>query len=143
MTARLTPAIVLFASLSLGSTQQPGNAQADPNQLFATATQLQRDGKFREAIPVLQQIIALLEARTPVDERELSGVLNSLGVTYFSAGLFADAATTLERALAIRDRLLTRNSSEAAVTLNNLANVIRAQGDLVRAETLLLEVLDS
>ena len=52
-------------------------------------------------------------------------------------GAYAEARPLYERALAIREKVLGAEHPDTATSLNNLAILLRAQGDLAAARPLL------
>jgi tetratricopeptide (TPR) repeat protein len=74
--------------------------------------------------------------------KSMSALLNSLA-NYRQGALaaYADARPLFERALAIREKVLGPEHPDTAASLNNLAYVLRAQGDYSRARPLLERAL--
>ena len=70
------------------------------------------------------------------DELVEAGRLNALGILYVTKGSYADAKDPLERALAIRERVLGVGHPEVAASLGNLATVQRALGEMAEARAL-------
>jgi serine/threonine-protein kinase len=68
-------------------------------------------------------------------------VLNTIGQTYYSLGLFKPAEQVLGQALSIRETIFGPEHPDVAEAALNLSKVVQEQGDLERAETLLLRAL--
>jgi tetratricopeptide (TPR) repeat protein len=79
------------------------------------------------------------QAAEPVpagEELILAGYLNLQGWASYEAGRYANAQQPLERALALREKLLGPEHPDVAQSLNNLAVLYHAQGQYAKAEPL-------
>jgi tetratricopeptide (TPR) repeat protein len=70
------------------------------------------------------------------EELILAGYLNLQSWASYEAGRYADAQQPLERALALREKLLGPEHLDVAQSLNNLAALYHAQGQYAKAESL-------
>ena len=77
------------------------------------------------------------EAAPPMGAEELASLLDRLAFYRLDAlGAYAQARPLLERELAIREKALGPEHPDTAVSLNNLASLLKAQGDLAAARPL-------
>jgi tetratricopeptide (TPR) repeat protein len=67
---------------------------------------------------------------------EAARLLNNAGMYLYWRGRYADAEPLLERALAIREKVLVSEDPDVATSLNNLGFLYQAQGKNVEAEPL-------
>jgi serine/threonine-protein kinase len=101
-------------------------------------------GFFEEAEPMLRAALELLqderhqEGRNEENQQqlELATTWNSLGQLLRSCGRLEEAAEALENALKIRELLLGPDDTGTLAVLNNIAGLMRARGELDRAEEL-------
>jgi tetratricopeptide (TPR) repeat protein len=80
----------------------------------------------------------IADAATNLNCAEL---LNSAGGYVFGRGVYSSARALLERALAIRERALGPEHPDTAMSLNNLALLLKDQGDLAGARPLVERAL--
>jgi tetratricopeptide (TPR) repeat protein len=72
----------------------------------------------------------------PAKERgqlNAADLARKIGGYFLSVARYSDARPLLERALAIRERVLGAEHSDTAASLNNLAILLQDQGDLAAA----------
>ena len=91
-------------------------------------------GYYDESRALLERAVALLEREGDPNNRSLARGLVLLGVDYLDEGRIRDAATTLERALAIQMKAPGPRTIQVASTRANLSSVYRELGDLDSAE---------
>src|SRR5258708_7140203 len=120
----LTMGLALFASICLTA---PSSARGVAAR-GAHIEELSRAGKYSEAIPLAQQLLADMEkAHGPVD-RDVAGALNNLALLYSDVGNDAEAEPMNKRAIAIMEKVFGLDSREVAPELNNLAALYHRQG---------------
>jgi CHAT domain-containing protein len=104
------------------------------NQAFA----LDQVGKYAEAIPLAQQVLAIREKLLGPDHPDVAKVLASFGILYDKQGRYADAEPLYKRALAIWEKALgpAHPNVNVAQLLNNLAMLYNKQGRYAEAEPL-------
>ncbi|HEX2689744.1 MAG TPA: CHAT domain-containing tetratricopeptide repeat protein, partial [Kofleriaceae bacterium] len=124
------------------STPSAQAAIAEATRLNALVEKLYGEGKFREAIPLAEQGLALRERARGPRHLEVAESLNNLAVLYQAQGVYAKAEPLLLRALDIREKIRGPRHPEVAESLNNLATLYQAQGAYAKAEPLLLRALD-
>jgi len=105
----------------------------------AKIAELERAGKYAEAIPLAQAMLANQEKGPP--SRDLAGALNNLAQLYGDVGRDADAEPLHKRALAIMEKSVGRDSVEMAPELNNLAALYERQLRYAEAEPLFKRAL--
>jgi tetratricopeptide (TPR) repeat protein len=93
--------------------------------------------KADEAVPYLQQAVALLEKRVDARDLTMARLLDRLGEALFRASRYAESASAGERAVVIFRERLGPEHPETATAIFDLANPIEALGR--RHEALALE----
>jgi CHAT domain-containing protein/tetratricopeptide (TPR) repeat protein len=104
--------------------------------LNARITQLSRAGKYSEAIPEAERLVAMLEkTRGPVDP-DLAASLNNLAMLYGDQGRDADAEPLYRRALAMLEKVHGLEHPSLATDLGNLGALYQRHGRYADAEPL-------
>ena len=118
-----------------------GEPELQAEMLTAMGRTYRRLGLFDKARQLLEQ--ALANGRTAFGEEhvQVAQTLDYLGVVLADTGDYAAAGRTLERALAIRRKLLGQHG-DVAITLVELGRIYQDQGLNQRAEPLQREALD-
>lgn len=132
----LTLCLALAASAGLAS---PSFAQGLAAQ-SAKINALGDAGKYNEAIPLAQAMVANLDKGPPT--RDLAGALNNLAQLYGDVGRDAEAEPLYMRALAIMEKTVGIDSVAIAPELNNLAALYQRQLRYTEAEPLFKRALD-
>jgi tetratricopeptide (TPR) repeat protein len=110
--------------------------------LAARAAALQQAGKYSEAIPLAQQVLAIREKQLGPNHPEVAESLAKLGRLYLQRGRTADAESVLGRARAIFERARGHYQPEPlAFVLKNLADVYLRQHRVDDAESLFRRAL--
>jgi CHAT domain-containing protein/Tfp pilus assembly protein PilF len=131
----LTVCLALASSTGLAA---PSFAQGLAAQ-SAKINALGSAGKFNEAIPLAQAMVANLDKGTP--SRDLAGALNNLAQLYGEVGRDAEAEPLYMRALAIMETAVGLDSVNIAPELNNLAALYQRQLRYAEAEPLFKRAL--
>jgi CHAT domain-containing protein/tetratricopeptide (TPR) repeat protein len=105
------------------------------------AAQLYRDGRYDEAIQLVESVVARSERSAGAESAQTALALNSLGLLLFKKGDYLGAESKYKRALEILERVRGPNDPNLAVTLDNLGLLYVEMGDLSRAEEQLLRAL--
>ena len=101
-----------FALLASCCLSAPSLAQtAAPS---AKINELSRAGKYSEALPLAQGQLQTLEKKYGPAHRDVAAALNNLAELYGHQGNDAEAEPLLKRAIAILDKVVGLDSSEAA-----------------------------
>ena len=109
------------------------------NTLAAT---LAKSHAYTAATPYYERALALRESSVGKDHPDVALLLTSLGACYDHGNQPDKARTVLLRALEIRERAFGADSPRLIATLNNLADLLRKQGNrdalatITRAETI-------
>lgn len=96
-------------------------------------------GKYSEAIPLAEAMLADLETGRPT--KDLAGAMNNLAQLYGSVGRDAEGEPLLKRAIAIMEQTGALDSVEIGPMLNNLAALYQRQQRYAEAEPLFRRVL--
>jgi CHAT domain-containing protein/Tfp pilus assembly protein PilF len=127
--------LALLVSACLGT---PASAQGLAAQ-SAKINELGDAGKYAEAIPLAQAMVAKLE-KDPTS-RDFAGALNNLAQLYGDVGQDADAEPLYKRAIAIMEKAVGLDSVRMAPELNNLAALYERQSRYAEAEPLFTRAL--
>jgi tetratricopeptide (TPR) repeat protein len=112
-------------------------AQAAVEDALLTAVEpLLAAGYSGPLLALLPHLRAVIESRQPREEVRTARLEAALGQSLYSVGDYAGAQPADERALAIWERVLGPEHPAVATSLNNLAEVHRAQGHYEAAEPL-------
>jgi CHAT domain-containing protein/Flp pilus assembly protein TadD len=122
----------LFGSPAIVSAQQTDEA----SELNKKVIELYNAGRYADAIPIAQQVLAIWEKALGRDHPNVATALNNLAGLYRSQGRYADAEPLYQRSLAIREKALGRDHPNVATSLNNLAFLYDIQGRYADAEPL-------
>ena len=143
MKSRNRLALVLgLAMAANGCLTAPSSAQkSDAAARSAQISELSRAGKYSEAVPLAQRLLADMEQAHGPDHRDVAASLNNLALLYGSLGRDADAEPLLKRSIALVEKLHGLGSSEAAHQLNNLAALYQRQQRYAEAEPLFKRAL--
>src|SRR5437773_433840 len=126
------------AGLAAGASQED---QAKLSSLQQKIDELYRTGKYREAIPIAQQRLQLVEKIAGPDGEETGAACDKLGELYLKNGEYAKAKPLCERGLEVREKTLGPDHPGTAASLDNLAMLYRDMGDYAKAEPLYQRVL--
>ncbi|MBE0698169.1 MAG: tetratricopeptide repeat protein, partial [Anaerolineaceae bacterium] len=115
------------------------NIVQDLNQ---QALNLRERGAPREALPLLERALQLVEAAQPGAEPLAKiHILSSLGLTWQDLGDLEEARQQLEHALELTENVLGKAHPEVASCLDGLGIVLRDQGELEPARKFLERAL--
>lgn len=118
----------------------PGHAQnGDLAAQSARINALRSAGKYSEALPLAQAMVASLEKTT--NNRDLAGALNNLAQIRADQGHDEEAEPLYKRAMALMEKGKGLDSVEVAPVLNNLAALYQRQGRFAEAEPLFKRAL--
>jgi tetratricopeptide (TPR) repeat protein len=116
----------LLAIPQTGFTQS-GNVwdRADALKLTQQVIELNKQGRYSEAVPSAERALSILEGALGPDHPDVATSLNNLGLLYQNLGQYSAAESLYKRSLAIKERVLGPNHLDVSATLNNLANLCR------------------
>jgi len=133
--------LALMVGLALASSAGPA-APSFAQGLAAQSAKINAlgdAGKYSEAIPLAEAMLAKLEKGAPT--KNLAGAANNLAQLYGDVGRDADAEPLYMRALAIMEKTVGVDSVEIAPDLNNLAALYQRQLRFAEAEPLFKRAL--
>jgi len=122
--------LALMLCLALAGAATPSFAEG----LFARSSrviQLTRDGKYAEALPLAQAMVADQEKRPP--SRDLGAALGNLAEVYAGMGRDADAEAAYKRALAVLEKTIGLDSNDIVPELSNLGALYERQSRYAEA----------
>lgn len=128
-------ALAITTLLATPALAQKGDLAAQGARINA----LNQAGKYAEALPLAQAMVASLEKAN--DGRELSAALNNLGQVHAGQGRDDLAEPVYKRAIALMEKSLGRDIGLIAPELNNLAALYQRQGRFTEAEPLFKRAL--
>ena len=106
------------------------------NQLNQQVIDLYGLGRYSEAMPLAEQVLAITEAQLGPDHPSTATSLNNLAELHRSMGRYGEAEPLYQRALAIKEAQLGPDHPSTATSLNNLAELYRSMGRYGEAEPL-------
>ena len=148
MPLRALRPFLLAALFAFALVPPPAYAQslsdAELKAIGDRAIELDRIGKYGEAIPLQQQYAAAMAARHGENANQYATALNNLAQMLKAANRFAEAETLLRRVLEIFEKVerdTGRRHPNYAATINNLALLLQATNRLSEAEPLIRRAL--
>ena len=138
---RLVLTLWLALTVSLGVTAPSSAQKSGADARSAEIAELSRAGKYSDAIPLAQRLLADMEKAHGPDHRDVAASLNNLAQLYGSQGRDAEAEPLYKRALTILEKVSGLDSSEVAPELNNLAALYQRQERYADAEPLFKRAL--
>jgi CHAT domain-containing protein/Tfp pilus assembly protein PilF len=142
--------MLLLAGVLLAGMQrlpaEDSEAKAEVEALRSRAERLEKAGKFREAIPLREQLLEKVKQVYGPRHTVTAARMNDLANLYQDSGQYARALPLYRSSLEILEERLGKDHPSVAGSLNNLASVHYALGHLARAEPLYrrcLEVLEA
>ena len=117
-------ATLLCGDFSLVLAQQADEA----TELNKKVVELYNAGRYSDAIPIAQRVLALRERALGRDHPDVAVGLSNLANLYYSQRRYADAEPLYQRSLAINEKALGRDHPNVAVGLSSLATLYYSQG---------------
>ena len=133
---RLGLILSLALIASLGMTAPSSAQKIDITARNAQITELSRSGKYSEAIPLAQRLLADLEKAYGPEHRDVAASLNNLALLYGNQGRDAEAEPLYRRSLVIMEKAFGPDSAEVGAGLSNLAALYQRQGRYADVEPL-------
>lgn len=93
-------------------------------------------GRYDEALPMAEQVLAIREKMLGVEHLDVASSLNNLANLYADKGDYVKAEILYQRALAIREKVLGPEHPSVAGALDNLALIYADKGSYEKAEPL-------
>jgi CHAT domain-containing protein len=110
-------------------------------ELSYEAISLYREGRYKDAVPLAERAVAIMETASGPAHPFLATTLDNLAGLYQAQGDYARAAPLSRRALVIYEKVLGPEHLDVATALDNLAVMYSATGDYARAVPLSLRAL--
>ena len=119
-----------------------GRAQSSKlEQLQQKVMQLNRAGRYAEAVPLAKQVLAIEEQTLGPEHPDVAAALGYLASLYSQQSLNAEAVPLLKRSLAISEKAFGPDDLQAAMAANNLGAAYDDLGRYAEAEPLLKQAL--
>jgi CHAT domain-containing protein len=125
------------------STPETNPELAEAQKLNQQAIELYQQGKYAEAIPLLQQALEIRKKVLGLEHPHTATSLNNLAFLYQAQGNYSAAEPLYLQALEIRKKVLGLEHPHTATSLNNLAVSYWSQNDIPRTLTYLQQGLDT
>jgi tetratricopeptide (TPR) repeat protein/CHAT domain-containing protein len=133
--------LLLALGLFLGKGLQAFARDDDPGLLNQQVLQLYQEGKYQEAIPFAEKLLAIRKRTLGCEDPSTAQSLNNLAALYLGTGDYSKAEPLFQQALQIRKKLLGQQHPDTATTLNNLAFLYLKMGAYAKAEPLFQQAL--
>lgn len=130
-------AAVVLSTAGVAAAQTPELDRA--TALYDQADAMQEQRKFKEALELLTQSLAIREKLLGPSHADVAVSLNLIGVVHWHQNNLAEAERILVRALEVRRTAAEVEPWEISEALSNLALVYDSQGRIREAEPLLVE----
>jgi CHAT domain-containing protein/tetratricopeptide (TPR) repeat protein len=114
---------------------------AEAKQLNQQVIKLYNQGKYKEAIPLAQRVLAIREKILGKNHPSVANSLNNLALLYDSQGEYSLVESLYKRALFIYENALGKDNPSITNSLNNLAAFYVFQGKYTQAEPLFQRAL--
>ncbi|MBW4567895.1 MAG: CHAT domain-containing protein [Tolypothrix carrinoi HA7290-LM1] len=146
ITAALALGLLVSIPKEVTGQSQPPSAQQsveleEAKRLSQQVVQLQNEGKYSQAIPLAERLLALFEKVWGKDDLYVATPLNTLANLHQLQGNYEKAESLYLRSLAIRKKALGDVHPDVAQTLSNLAQLYRRRGSYEQAENLYILAL--
>lgn len=137
--------LFVFLILPLLSHAQPQTNASEANRLFERAVARFEEGHYREAIPLMEQVLEIRENAANKAPLDVAAALHELG-RFYTAMIYSEKAeSALVRALELREQQLGSDHPETGKTIGLLADYYRKIGKMKEAEPLFarsIEILE-
>jgi CHAT domain-containing protein/Tfp pilus assembly protein PilF len=134
----LTPTV---GQVTAQISSQDQEVLAEAERLSQQAIELYQQGKYNEAIPLQEKLLAIFKKILGENHSSTAAILNTLAQLYDFQGKYSEAEPLYKQALAIRKEQLGDNHPDTARSLNDLAGLYQHQGKYSEAEPLYKEAL--
>jgi tetratricopeptide (TPR) repeat protein len=103
--------------------------------------QLTQAGKYKEALPIVKQILAIAEWAYGSNHVRTANSLLLLGQTFYRMGDYTNAQPPCLRALGLYEKAFGSDHTNTATAVSDLGVIYQAMGDYAKAEPLHLRAL--
>ncbi|WP_437841990.1 tetratricopeptide repeat protein [Sorangium sp. So ce1153] len=121
---------------NLDAATAPNGPLEEAARLSARIVELERAGRYDEALPLARRALELREQALGPEHPDVATSLDSLAALLWAKGDYAAAEPLYRRALAILEKALGPEHPDVAESLNNLAGLLQVRGDYTAAEPL-------
>jgi tetratricopeptide (TPR) repeat protein/CHAT domain-containing protein len=135
--ARRLSVCVFFVGLFLHSATVLSKDNPDLESLIPKVSELYNAGKYQDAVPIAEQILAYTENAFGPEDPLTAYSLTNLASLYTAMGEYAKAEPLYQRALQIREKALGPEHADTAVSLSNLGELYYELGNYTKAENFL------
>lgn len=118
--------------------QSDEELSTEATQLIQQLLELQKQGKYNEAIPIAEQVLTIVKQELGDNHLLTAFILQGLAGLYQMQGRYTEVEPLLLEALAIAKQQSEDNPSLTGTLLNNLAVFYQSQGKYKKAEPLLI-----
>jgi tetratricopeptide (TPR) repeat protein len=133
--------IVMLIDLAFLAGLSPASEDADVETIDQQVRQLEREGRYSEAVPLAVKLLDRCEQLMGKENPATAVILDKLAKLYDAGGEYAKAEPLFQRALRIFENAPGPDDVHTAATLNNLAELYRHVGAYGKAEFLYERVL--
>jgi tetratricopeptide (TPR) repeat protein/CHAT domain-containing protein len=102
---------------------------------------LYKDGKYREAIPIAEKLLAIRRKALPPDDTTIAESTNNLALLYRAIGEYSKAEPLFQQFIQITERVFGPNDLASATSIRNLALLYSDMGRYAKAEPLFQQSL--
>ena len=127
--------LAVFSAILLAWVLRAAAQQDNPDALLDQIDNLYEQGKYQEAIPLTEQVVAIYEKSLGPEHPAVATILNNPAELYRIQGRHSEAELRYKQSLEIKKRL-EPDHPDMPVTLNNLALLYKTQGRYHEAEPL-------
>ncbi|MDB9492181.1 tetratricopeptide repeat protein [Dolichospermum circinale CS-534/05] len=143
----ITGLMVVIPKLSMGQANPPATTTqseelAEAEKLDQQIIQFYEQGKYNEAIPLAERVLAMRKRLLGVEHLDVADSLNNLAELYYSQVRYKEVETYYIQALEMRKRLFQADHADIADSLNNLAFLYYSQARYKEAETYYIQALE-
>lgn len=138
----LSPFITFALLLTSPVHAQNQSDTAEAKRLMEQVAELNRQGRYSEAIPLAEKVLDILEKALGPDDLYVANILNNLAFLYDAQGQYDRAELLYQRSLRIFEKKRSLDHPDVATSLNNLAELYRKQGKYIKAEPLYLRSVE-
>ena len=128
--------------LQIRSGNEQDRAVFEAHELSLQAVKQNENGKYDEAIKLIQQALALSEKTLGTDNAYTGYLMNQLGSLQQTKGDYQRAIATLQQAIEINTKVVGPQNPQTATSLDNLGIVYRGKDDLTKAEQYYRQALE-
>jgi tetratricopeptide (TPR) repeat protein len=141
MNVLATIGMVSLISVAFLAEQSPASEIADLETLDRQVNQLEREGRYFEAVPLATKLLDRCKELMGAEHPATAVILDRLARLHDAGGEYTKAEALFLRALKIYENALGPDDVHTAATLNNLAELYRHMGVYAKAEPLYERVL--